>query len=81
MNKTVLARPMALVVGIVLIVGVTAAAAATTAEPRVDSIPTITDWRGISLPLDAYVQDFAERQTVLRAEYVQTKSCVEQFGF
>ncbi len=88
MKKTVLARAMALVAGIVAIVGVTtltAAAAApdasTPAEPRVDSIPTITDWRDITLPLDAYVQDFAQRQTVLRAEYALTKSCVEQFGF
>jgi hypothetical protein len=84
MKKTVLARPTALVAGIVLFAGVTmltAAAAAATAEPTVDSIPSITDWRDISLPLDAYVQDFAERQTVLRAEYVLTKSCVEQFGF
>jgi hypothetical protein len=84
MKKTVLARAMALVAGIVAIVGVTmvtAAAAAPPAEPRVDSIPTITDWRDISLPLDAYAQNFAERQTVLRAEYALTKSCVEQFGF
>lgn len=85
MKKTVLARATALVAGIAVIVGVTAGAAApagsTPAEPRVDSIPTITDWRGISLPLDAYLQDFAERQTVLRAEYMLTKSCVEQFGF
>lgn len=84
MNNTVVARSRALLAGMVLIVGVTAltaAAAAATAEPTVDSIPTITDWRDISLPLDAYVQDFAERQTVLRAEYLQTKSCVEQFGF
>ncbi len=88
MKKTVLARATVLVAGIVAIVGVTALTAAaaapdasTPAEPRVDSIPTITDWRDISLPLDAYVQDFAERQTVLRAEYVLTKRCVEQFGF
>jgi len=88
MKKTVLARAMSLVAGIVAIVGVTtlstAAAApnaSTPAEPRVDSILNITDSRDISLPLDAYVQDFAERQTVLRAEYALTKSCVEQFGF
>lgn len=81
MNKTVIARSTALFAGILLIVGVTAAAAAATGEPTVDSIPTITDWQSISLPLDAFVQDVAERQTVLRAEYVQTKSCVEQFGF
>ncbi len=94
MKKTVLARAMALVAGVMVIVGVTAltaltvltaAAAApdasTPAEPRVDSIATITDWRQISLPLDAYVQDFTEQQTVLRAEYALTKSCVEQFGF
>ncbi len=85
MKKTVFARATALVAAIVVIVGVTAGAAApdasTPTEPRVDSIPTITDWRDISLPLDAYLQDFAERQTVLRAEYMLTKSCVEQFGF
>ena len=88
MKKTVLARATALVAEIVVVVGVTtltaaaaASGASTLAEPRVDSIPTITDPRGISLPLDAYVQDFAERQTVVRAEYALTKSCVEQFGF
>jgi hypothetical protein len=55
--------------------------ASTPVEPRVDSITTVTDWRQISLPLDAYVQDFTEQQTILRAEYSLTKSCVEQFGF
>jgi len=84
MKKTVRARPTALVAGIALIIGVTAltaAAAASSPEPRVDAIPTITDWHDISLPLDAYVQDFAERQTILKAEYALTKECVEQFGF
>lgn len=87
MKKTVLARATALVAGIVGIVGATALTAAAAphasppAEPRVDSIPTITDSRDISLPLDAYVQGFADRQTVLRAEYALTKSCVEKFGF
>lgn len=85
MKKTVFARAMALLAAIAAITGVTVAAAApyasAPAEPRVDSIPTITDWRDISLPLDAYVQDFADRQVVLRAEYALTKSCVEQFGF
>ena len=88
MKKTALARATALVAGIMVIVGVSmltaaaaAPAAAAPAEPRVDSIAIISDWRGISLPLDAYVQDSGERQTVLRAEYVLTKSCVEQFGF
>lgn len=80
MKKTVLARAMALIAGIVAVVGVTMAPAPP-AEPRVDSTPTITDWRDISLPLDEYAQSFAERQIVLRAEYALTKSCVEQFGF
>lgn len=89
MKKTVLARVIAFVAGVVTIVGVTtlstaaaaASNAATQVEPRVDSISNITDWRAITLPLDTYVQSFGERQTVLRAEYALTKSCVEKFGF
>ncbi len=84
MKKSVVPRAVSLVAGIVAIVGaimVTGGASAPPPEPTVDSIPTITDWRDISLPLDAYAQDLTELQTVLRAEYALTKRCVEQFGF
>jgi hypothetical protein len=59
----------------------TAPRVATDAEPTVSSIPVVTDWRQITLPLDAYVQDAADRQVVLRAEYAATKECMESFGF
>lgn len=90
MRWTVLDRARTLLAGIVALVGVltvTAGAAPLTstpapamAQPPVASIPTVTDWHQIALPLDAYVQDFADRQTVLRAEYALTKACVERFG-
>lgn len=84
MKRRVVGRAGSVVAGIVAIGGVimvTAGASAFPPEPRVDSIPTITDWRDISLPLDAYVPDPAAHQIVLRAEYALTKRCVEEFGF
>jgi hypothetical protein len=84
MKKPALANAKTIFVGFVLVGGLTILSATATAQPRepsLGSIPAIKDWRAISLPLDAYSQDFAGRQTVLKAEYAVTKDCMAEFGF
>jgi hypothetical protein len=50
-------------------------------EPRLGLIQTVTDWRQITLPLDAYELSLRDGAAINRAEYQQTKACMGQFGF
>ncbi len=50
-------------------------------EPQLGQIPVVTDWHQITLPLDSYTMNAQDRSTVLRAQYQQTKACMERFGF
>ena len=56
-------------------------ATASQVEPWLGQIQTVTDWRQITLPLDAYELSLRDSATVDRAEYQQTMACMEQFGF
>jgi hypothetical protein len=55
-------------------------ASAGSAEPQVENIRTIVDWRDISLPLDAYEMPLNERNIILSAEYRLTAQCMSGFG-
>ena len=77
-------------IAVVLAIGAAIAGAATThppeatgpqVEPRLGQIQTVTDWRQIPLPLDAYELSLRDSAAIDRAEYLQTKACMDQFGF
>jgi hypothetical protein len=55
-------------------------ASAGSAEPQVESIRTIVDWRDISLPLDAYEMPLTDRNQILSAEFLLTAQCMSGFG-
>ena len=77
-------------IAVVLAIGAAIAGAATTHQPeaagpqvelRLGQIQTVTDWRQITLPLDAYELSLRDSAAIDRAEYQQTKACMDQFGF
>ena len=80
MKKTFFAAACTAVLLSVSAVSVAGATSTVATEPSVPSISPITDWKQIALPLDSYVASVADRNAVLQAEYILTKTCMQGFG-
>lgn len=83
-------RVLASATAVVLAIGAAVVGAAATGqlqavgsqvEPSLEQIQTVTDWRQITLPLDAYELSLRDSATIDRAEYQLTQACMKQFGF
>lgn len=51
-----------------------------TSEPLLGSIPKVTDWRQIRLPLDSYALSLRDTWRIDRAEAANTRTCMRRFG-